>query len=530
MAIRRKKLDRENTLLHRNGTVIEIAPGWAFSITCLHYGEIAFDFSTYRRNGRDGLAAQLRNALWSLRHEMVGVSLKGREALLSYFWRFLDDLHNNSESITELSQIDRALIDRYLAWLDLQKVALGKKKGEPLSLSTKKAAYATIKALLVNRQRRCPEAVGADLKFPKNPFPNITQRIPKRLPYSLDEQKRIDSALNKDLQVIYECDGSSLPQLQVLAVHLLVFARTTGRNMQSLLELRRDSLQDHPLPDLDLLVTYKRRGGSVQASSHRKLLEDEHRQVRGIPAHIGGYVRGLCEITAPLAGEATGEDADFVLLRRISQGERKGQIQRYAYEDARSSVVLFGKRHNLLDDSGKDLVLNVARLRPTFGHELYRRTRDIRCVQQALGHSNAQTTARYYTGSPLEAERDHAVVVEAMVSQYTRVEVNGKILLAADGKLPLQNLPDLMSNGYSTGIARCRNPFREDGGVCQKFFPCFTCPSMIVFEDDLWRLFSFYYRLLQERAKLPPLQWLKTYGPIIRRIDVDIIPTFQWRK
>ena len=105
-----------------------------------------------------------------------------------------------------------------------------------------------------------------------------------------------------------------------------------------------------------------------------------------------------------------------------------------------------------------------------------------------------------------------------------------KALLAADGELPLQNVPDLLSNGYSTGIARCRNPFREDGGVCQKFFPCFTCPSMIVFEDDLWRLLSFYYRLLQERTKLSPLQWLKTYGPIIRRIDVDIIPHFPSEK
>lgn len=432
MAIRRQKLVREVNLLHRN-TVIEVAPGWAFSITCVHHGEIAFDFTPYRRNGRDELAAQMRDALWNLRHEMVGISLRGREALLSYFWRFLDELHENGQSITHLSDIDRTLIDRYLAWLEQQKVALGKKKGEPFSLSTKKAAYATIKALLVNRQMRCGDAVSADLKFPKNPFPSLNQRVPKRLPYSVDELIRIGSALNKDLRAIYESDGTPLPHLQVLAVHLLVLARTTGRNMQSLLELRRDSLQDHPLPDMDLLVTYKRRGWSVHTSSHRKVPVDEHRQVRGIPAHIGGYFRGLCDITAPLAGEAADGDADFVFLLRISQGARKDQVERFSYEQARSSVVLFAKRHGLLNDSGKDLELNVARLRPTFGHELYRRTRDIRCVQQALGHTNAQTTARYYAGSPLEAERDHAIVVDAMVTHYTRIEVNGKVLLAVDG-------------------------------------------------------------------------------------------------
>lgn len=89
MAIRRQKLDREVNLLHRNDAIIEVAPGWAFSITCPHYGEIAFDFTSYRRNGRDELAAQMRDALWNLRHEMVGISLRGRETLLSYFWRFL---------------------------------------------------------------------------------------------------------------------------------------------------------------------------------------------------------------------------------------------------------------------------------------------------------------------------------------------------------------------------------------------------------------------------------------------------------
>jgi hypothetical protein len=168
----------------------------------------------------------------------------------------------------------------------------------------------------------------------------------------------------------------------------------------------------------------------------------------------------------------------------------------------------------------------MARLRPTFGHELYRRTRDIRSVQQALGHANAETTARRYAGAPLEAERNHAIVLEAMVCQYTRMEVDGKTLLAADGQIPLEDVPSLLSDGYSTGIARCRNPFRDNGTICAKFFRCFSCPSMIIFEDDLWRLFSFYYRLLHERTKISPVQWLQTYGPIIRRIDADIVPQF----
>ena len=104
--------------------------------------------------------------------------------------------------------------------------------------------------------------------------------------------------------------------------------------------------------------------------------------------------------------------------------------------------------------------------------------------------------------------------------------LDGKVLLAADGKLPLQDVKDLLSGGYNTGIARCKNPFRENESVCKKFFACFKCPSMCVFGDDLGRLFSFYYRLLAERAKINPIHWLKTYSPILRRIDAEIASQF----
>ena len=113
-----------------------------------------------------------------------------------------------------------------------------------------------------------------------------------------------------------------------------------------------------------------------------------------------------------------------------------------------------------------------------------------------------------------------------MVTRFTRIDCDGKVLLAADGAVPLKDVKDLLAGGYNTGVARCKNPFRENDSVCKKFLHCFRCPGMMVFEDDLWRLFSFYYRLLSERPKINAAHWLKTYAPIIRRIDVDISPQF----
>lgn len=527
MAIRRQKLDRNANLTLDSGRVVDMPPAWTFTIDCPHHGKIEFDFDRLRKFGRDDLAGQMRDAVWSLRHELSGKTLYSYEFHLRYFWRFLDELHTAGVPITRLDQIDRTLVDRYLAWLELQVVTTGRTKGQVLSLGAKKSAFAVLKALLTNRQKRTP-AANPELGFPRNPFPNAGRLIPKRKPYSAAEQGRVLDALNKDLHTIHEGEGNPLNYRQVLTVHLLVLGLTTGRNLQPLLELRRDSLQEHPLPDRELLVTTKRRGWSSHATSLRKAAAqpEDQRSLLAIPATVGDHFRFLCDFTAPLVDDATANVREFAFLYRLSKNRRKGQVVRVSDQIAKSAVIAFTRRHALLDDQGQRLMLNMARLRPTYATELYRRTGDIRCVQQALGHASAETTARHYVEGPPEAERDHTIVLDAMVSQYTRMEIDGKVLLAADGQVPLQDVQDLLSGGYNTGIAHCRNPFRENESVCKKFFACFRCQNMVVFEDDLWRLFSFYYRLLSERAKLSPPQWLKTYGPIIRRIDMDIASQF----
>lgn len=530
MAIRRKKLDRKADLTLDAGRVVDMPPGWIFTIDCPHHGTIKFDFNPYRENGREGLASHMRDALWSMRHTSVGATLYSYLNVgLRPFWRFLDDLAAASEGISRLDQIDHAMLDRYLAWLELQLVSTGRNKGKPWSIASRRVTFNLLKSLLLNRQKSgAPVSTG--LSFPRNPFPNANRLSQKREAYSVTEQKRILAALNQDLKAIHEC-RTDLSGLQVLVVHLVLLALATGRNMQSLLDMKRDSLQAHPLPDRELMVTYKRRGWSTQATSLRKTVAPEaQKSLQAIPTTIGEHFRALCAITAPLVDEIEHRHQPYVFILRITHLERKGQVVRLDGQLANAGLRMFVQRHALQDDHGEPLGLYIARLRPTFATELYRRTRDIRRVQQALGHANVETTARHYAEASPDAERDHAIVVDGMVSQFARVEVDGQILLAADGKIPLQDVKDLLAGGYNTGIARCKNPFRENESVCQKFFHCFKCPSMCVFEDDLWRLFSFYYRLLTERSKINSAHWLKTYGPIIRRIDADIASQFPANK
>jgi integrase len=529
VALRRQKLDRKANLTLDRGRVIDTPPGWVFTIDCPYHGKIDFDFNPYRGNDRDELAGHMRDAIWSLRHESSGASLATYRESIRRFWRFLDDLLATNEYVTRLDQIDRKCVERYLGWLELQLVTNNKKNmGLPVSIASKRNSYTSLKAILINRQKRNPSAVNPSLNFPRNPFPNSNLLRQKREPYSGSEHRRILDALNRDMRAIHEGNAESLASLQVLMVHLLALASATGINLQPLLELKRDSLREHPHADRELLVTTKRRGWTTFATSVRKSevpLKDK-RTLHAIPTSIGDHFRSLCEFTAPLMVEANQKDQPFAFLWKVSKLSRKGQVVRLDRLIAKTGIRDFTKRHALLDDRGQPLALSFSRFRPTFATELYRRTGDIRRVSQALNHASVETTARNYTSLPLEAERNHAIVVEGMVSRFARMEIEGKVLLAADGKIPSQGAEELLAGGFNTGIARCRNPFRENESVCKKFFTCFKCPSMLVFEDDLWRLFSFYYRLLSERSKQKPDHWLKIYGPIIRRIDNDISPQF----
>ena len=160
MAIRRQKLDRKANLTLDGDRVIDMPPGWAFTIDCPHHGKITLDFNPYRERGRGDIAGHMRDACWSLRHEVVGITLKGCEEVgVRRFWRFLDDLDASGEFITRLDQIDRKLLDRYLAWMELQTAITGKNKNQKWSLSTKRRVFHYIKALLGNRQKRLPELV-----------------------------------------------------------------------------------------------------------------------------------------------------------------------------------------------------------------------------------------------------------------------------------------------------------------------------------------------------------------------------------
>lgn len=508
--------------------VCDLAPGWRFTLTFKDGRKRTYDFARFCDHGREKLAAEFRDAVWQLRHALSEETLYSLYGLgVSRFWVFLDERLAAGRPITELAQIDRCLLDTYLTWLQQHPVGW--------SISTRRHAYQYLKTLLVNRAFLVPQWIHADIRnqrFPRNPFPHANGQYVLREPYSEAEQARILQAAGQDIQQMRA--GAWIGATSdVLSVFLLLIALRTGRNPTPLVELRRDALRPHPLdPCRDLLVTYKRRGYSTHVQSFQQQLPAEITSQLTVPQSVGELTRWLLSYTEPLLADARPEDRDFLMLYRTSVNSG-GRVVRLDTRSLHRRLGVFVKRHDLQADQGQPLQLNLARLRTTFAEQVRRRSGgDLGLTSRLLGHCHPNITSRHYVAVTPEMERRFKFLGEALEDWATSEEDVQVTDLTGKLDLTPEAARQLLAGGWNTTVARCRDPFhgryapKHGEEVCEKFLHCFKCPSMVVFEDDLYRLFSFYFALLAERGRIGAYEWAKTYGWVIQVIDDEIVPRF----
>lgn len=66
----------------------------------------------------------------------------------------------------------------------------------------------------------------------------------------------------------------------------------------------------------------------------------------------------------------------------------------------------------------------------------------------------------------------------------------------------------------------------KNGSICTEMLGCFRCKDFVVTEEDLYRLFSFYWAVIRERNDFGIKRWNKYLKHIVRIIDNDISPQF----
>ncbi|MCP1520153.1 hypothetical protein J2Y74_004463 [Pseudomonas migulae] len=401
-----------------------------------------------------------------------------------------------------LNDVSRSLIDSYLGHL----------AGQALSTPGQKTYYARAKSVLhaLGTRGIFPLVTsGDDATFPRNPFPNSNRKSKGETPLSKRERQEFAAALRQAIKPIFINDAP--PTSELLAYSLLVVALHTGRNATPLLEMGRNCLRPHPKDDTVFLVLWKRRGYNTSKVAIRTESKAE-RVLEAMPSvrvNVERLIRRVMKLTEPLDSEAPDDLKGRVWLYRNRQRNSTSEVTSLSGAMLEAGTASLVAEYGLKDTDGKPLRINIARLRKTFANRIFELTDgDLATTASALGNTPRITDQNYLAPNE-DARRNWRFMGELLVEELLTATIG-----ATYKENPLGRCADPVNGQFA--------PKRE-GATCMNFMNCVRCKHYAVTAEDLYKLFSFYFRVLAERSRMDKRRWARELAHIPRLIDDYII-------
>ncbi|MBK3866495.1 hypothetical protein GFL09_02090 [Pseudomonas stutzeri] len=401
-----------------------------------------------------------------------------------------------------LTDINRELIDGYLGHL----------AGLGVATTSQKALYTQTKPVLLALGRRglIPLIASGDMAtFPSTPFPNSNHKFKSETALSNRERQAFTAALRQAIKPIWT-DGVSVTG-ELLAFALLVVALHTGRNNTPLLEMGRNCLRPHPKDDTVFLILWKRRGYNTSKVALRAESDVEHllESTPSVRTSVERLIRRVMVLTEPLDAEAPATLKGRVWLYRTRASKNVGNVTALTSAAVAVAAIRLAAKYNLTDSNGEPLRINISRLRKTFASGIFELTGgDVATTAAALGNT-LQVTDQHYLAPSDEARRNWQFMGEVLVQEL---------------------LTRTIGETYrDTPMGRCADPEngqyapKREGATCMNFINCLRCKHYAVTAEDLYKLFSFYFRVLAERSRMDKRRWVREYAHIPRLIDHYII-------
>ncbi|MFC3941646.1 hypothetical protein CCU68_34595 [Pseudomonas gingeri NCPPB 3146 = LMG 5327] len=401
-----------------------------------------------------------------------------------------------------LVDVNRDLIDGYLNHLS----------GLGVATTAQKSFYTHTKPVLHALGRRGLfqlVASGDAATFPRNPFPNSNRKHEGETALSKRERQAFTVALRQAIQPIWADDAPVTAELLTYA--LLVVALHTGRNTTPLLEMGRNCLRPHPKDKTVFLILWKRRGYrsskvALRAESDAESVLESTPSVR---TNVELLIRRVMTLTQPLDAEAPNDLKGRVWLYRPRCGKGFGQVTALSLGMLTNATSRFVSEHGLTDSNGEPLRINVSRLRKTFAKRIFELT-DGDLASTAAALSNTPRVAdKHYLAPDENARRNWQFMGEVLVQ-----ELLTRTIGVTYRDTPMGRCADPVNGQYA--------PKRGDE-TCMNFMNCLRCKHYAVTAEDLYKLFSFYFRVLAERSRMDKRRWTREYAHIPRLIDHYII-------
>lgn len=384
---------------------------------------------------------------------------------------------------------------------------------------TQKGNYAGVKSVL---QAMCRRGLireiegGDDATFPPNPFSGAGRATKGQVPLTPAERMAFNRAIKQAIAPLF-AEGAE-PTSYLLACALLVVALHTGRNTWPLLEMTPDCLRPHPKNNKVFLVVYKRRGHSTNKVALLKARQADDNGLESVPSilpTVANLIQRIISLSRGLSSEAPEHLRDRIWLYRAQTARRGagmiGSVTALSEDSLETAIVKLVRTYNLTDSDGKPLKLNVSRLRKTFINRVYEiLDGDIVATASAAGNT-VKTVDLYYLSPNEQSKRNWKFLGETLFEEA----LTGT--LGSTERTPVGRCSDNRNGEYA--------PKQNATAICMNFLNCLRCRNYVVTGDDLYRVFSFYWRIFYERNRMRPKQWKRELGHITRLIDQDVIAT-----
>ncbi|THJ50831.1 hypothetical protein E9536_25910 [Burkholderia sp. LS-044] len=473
-------------------------------------GSKRFDFRRWYGAGIDSVAyscqRQIERFLDGQDKELTDLTIRtlcqsGLAGFLDYLMQLAIALNRD----LTLTDICRETIDGYL--MALRDTGISRRAQKDQYSNTKSVLKALCSRGVIQEVR-----TGDAATFPRNPFPGVHKGIKGERPLPKAQRQAFVAAIRAATMPLFS--DNIAPTSELLAYALLCIALHTGRNTWPLLELGRDCLHPHPRDGMLFLVLYKRRGHSTNKVPLRAE-DDSDLSIGSMPTvrpSVARLIRRVLQLTEPLLDGAPEHARNRLWLYQMrSPGGGvgyTGMITALTTSTLERAIKLLVKRYALVDTDGSPLRLNVSRLRKTFVNRIYEiLDGDIVSTAVAAGDSVAITDVHYLRPGEL-ARKNWKFMGIALVTELLTATIG------ATERTPMGRCSDPVHGEHAP---------KRDGTICMSFLNCIRCRNYVVTGDDLYRVFSFYWRIMSERTRMPKKQWHRQFNHIVRLIDRDVI-------
>ena len=482
--------------------------------TCVYFTKNSersrsYDFGKWYGAGLDeivyGCQRQIERFVDGQDAEVTPATVRSYTQGLENFFIYLSIVGRVQNNHLALRDISRSTVDGFLGFL----------RDGGTATSAQKSVYQSTKAVLKALCRRglIREHLTGDVRtFPPNPFPGVHRTTKGEKPLSLREKRDVVRALRVAIAPLF-AEVVVLTSELVAAAYLLV-ALHTGRNTTPLLEMPIDALRPHPKDNTMFLVLHKRRGHSTSKVALRSDRNEsmDIESIGAVKASVVDIIRRVIKVTTSLRAAAPEEMRNLVWLFPMVHSARgvggPGETSALTPSTLALGITGLVRSYGLCDADGKPLRINVSRLRKTFVNRMYELLDGDLAASAAASGNSVPVIDHSYLQPGEDAQRNWRFMGITLVNEL----LTGT--LGSTERTPVARCSDTTGGEYAP---------KKNKYLCMSFLNCLRCKNLVVTGDDLYRVFSFYWRLLKERSRMGVKRWQRQLAHIVRLIERDLV-------